>query len=248
MTLSEACEDWVKSLGLKKAVIGISGGKDSTCAAGLLAKVLGPENVLGVMMPNGEQKDIADSERVIEYLGIKSALVNIGPAFEALCEAEKKVLGDLSYDTLTNMPARLRMTNLYGIAQTWGGWVVNTCNLSEDTVGYATLFGDNAGSFSPFSKLTTEEVMQIGDELGLPHDLVHKTPIDGLQPLTDEDKLGFTYHEVNELIREGKIGPHFDKIMKMYKANKFKTQIVQIPAFDPKDYDLGLKNCLHRFE
>lgn len=235
-TLTRNCVNWTKAIleknRQKKVVIGISGGKDSSVVAAICAKAIGPENVIGVMMPNGEQKDIADSQSLIAHLGIKSTTVNIGNAFNDLCNAIN--LGvELSYDTKTNLPARLRMSTLYAVAQTVGGFVANTCNLSEDTVGYATLYGDNAGSFAPISKLTTEEVMEIGDDLGLPFELVHKVPIDGLQPKTDEDKLGFTYHEVNELIRKGIKGPHFDKIMDMYRKNKFKLDIVRIPYFDP---------------
>ena len=235
-TLTRNVVNWTKSILEKnhqtKVVIGISGGKDSSVVAAICAKAIGPENVIGVMMPNGEQKDIADSQSLIAHLGIKSTTVNIGNAFNDLCNAIN--LGvELSYDTKTNLPARLRMSTLYAVAQTVGGFVANTCNLSEDTVGYATLYGDNAGSFAPISKLTTEEVMEIGDDLGLPFELVHKVPIDGLQSKTDEDKLGFTYHEVNELIRKGIKGPHFEKIMDMYRKNKFKLDIVRIPYFDP---------------
>lgn len=235
-TLTRNVVNWTKSILEKnhqtKVIIGISGGKDSSIVAAICAKAIGPENVIGVMMPNGEQKDIADSQKLIAHLGIKSTTVNIENAFNDLCNAIN--LGvELSYDTLTNLPARLRMSTLYAVAQTVGGFVANTCNLSEDTVGYATLYGDNAGSFAPISKLTTEEVMEIGDDLGLPFELVHKVPIDGLQPKTDEDKLGFTYHEVNELIRKGIKGPHFEKIMDIYRKNKFKLDIVRIPYFDP---------------
>lgn len=235
-TLTRNVVNWTKAILEKnhqtKVVIGISGGKDSSVVAAICAKAIGPENVIGVMMPNGEQKDIADSQILIAHLGIKSTTVNIGNAFNDLCNSMN--LGvELSYDTLTNLPARLRMSTLYAVSQTYGAFVANTCNLSEDTVGYATLYGDNAGSFAPISKLTTEEVMEIGDDLGLPFELVHKVPIDGLQPKTDEDKLGFTYHEVNELIRKGIKGPHFEKIMDMYRKNKFKLDIVRIPYFDP---------------
>ena len=235
-TLTRNVVNWTKSILEKnrqtKVVIGISGGKDSSVVAAICAKAIGPENVIGVMMPCGIQKDIADSQKLIDFLGIKSTTVNIGNAFNDLCNAIN--LGvELSYDTMTNLPARLRMSTLYAVAQTVGGFVANTCNLSEDTVGYATLYGDNAGSFAALSKLTTEEVMEIGDDLGLPFELVHKVPIDGLQPKTDEDKLGFTYHEVNELIRKGIKGPHFEKIIDMYRKNKFKLDIVRIPYFDP---------------
>lgn len=235
--LTKNVVNWVKeyfaNLGQTKAVVGISGGKDSTVVAAICVAALGKENVFGVMMPNGVQKDISDSQAVINHLGIKGFTVNIGNAFNDLCN--EICLGqELTYDTKTNLPARLRMSTLYAVGQTLGAMVANTCNLSEDIVGYATLYGDSAGSFAPLSHLTTEEVIEIGDDLGMPTELVHKTPIDGLQPLTDEDKLGFTYHEVNELIRKNVKGPNYDKIMKMYKANKFKTDIIRIPYFDPK--------------
>lgn len=241
-TLTNEVVLWVKQyfekLHQTKAVIGISGGKDSTVVAAICAKALGKENVYGVMMPCGTQADIADSKKVIDFLGIHGMMVNIGDAFKSLAAAVEGSCNEISYDTKTNLPARLRMSTLYAIAQTVGGMVANTCNLSEDTVGYATLYGDSAGSFAPVSRLTTEEIMGIGDDLGLPSELVHKTPIDGLQPLTDEQKLGFTYHEVNEFIRRNIQGEHAEKIFKMFVANKFKTDIIQIPAYCPpiKDY------------
>lgn len=223
--------DYFKDSNGHKAVIGISGGKDSTVAAALCVKALGKENVFGVMMPNGVQADIADSEKIIKFLGIDSMVIDIRYAYMNLVNQinEKHITSQAEI----NMPPRLRMAVLYGVAQNIGGRVVNTCNLSEDTVGYATLYGDSAGDFSPLSRLTTEEIVAIGDELGLPHDLVHKTPTDGLCGKTDEENLGVTYHEINELIRNGVHGPNYDEIIKKYKANKFKTEIIQIPAFEP---------------
>jgi len=233
--LTEQCIEWIKSYfeatNQTKAVIGISGGKDSTVVAGLCVAALGKENVFGVLMPNGTQNDIDDSWAVVKHLGIESIVINMEDAFKSITRQISNG-SDVSYDTKTNLPARLRMSTLYAVAQNIGAMVANTCNLSEDMVGYATLFGDNAGSFAPVSHLTTEEVMEIGDDLGLPKELVHKTPVDGLQSKTDEDKLGFTYHEVNVLIREGEHGPNYDKIIKMYRANKFKLDIVQIPYFN----------------
>lgn len=248
--LTEDAIQWVKDYfqahNQTKAVIGISGGKDSSVVAALCVAALGRRNVFGVLMPCGIQSDIKDSYQLVDYLGIDHDVVDIKEAVDAILNAIPNA--PQSYDAKTNLPARIRMSTLYCYAQTIGGMVANTCNLSEDTVGYATLYGDSAGSFAPLSKLTTEEIVMIGDDLGLPFNLTHKVPVDGLQPKTDEDKLGFTYHEVNELIREGKKGPNFDKIMKMYKANKFKTEIIQIPAFNPFEYGHDLRNCLHRFE
>lgn len=235
---------YMKSTGGRKAVIGISGGKDSTVAAALCVEALGKENVIGVMMPNGVQADIKDSEKIIKHLGIDSLVVDIQYAYMNLVNQINE--HHITSQAQINMPPRLRMTVLYGVAQNIGGRVVNTCNLSEDTTGYSSLYGDSAGDFSPLSRLTTEEIVGIGDTLGLPHELVHKTPSDGLCGLTDEDNLGFTYHEINELIRKGVKGPHYDEIINKYKANKFKTEIIRIPAFEPTNPILP--NYIHELE
>lgn len=235
---------YMKSTGGRKAVIGISGGKDSTVAAALCVEALGKENVIGVMMPNGVQADIKDSEKIIKHLGIDSLVVDIQYAYMNLVNQINE--HHITSQAQINMPPRLRMTVLYGVAQNIGGRVVNTCNLSEDTTGYSSLYGDSAGDFSPLARLTTEEIVGIGDALGLPHELVHKTPSDGLCGLTDEDNLGFTYHEINELIRKGVKGPHYDEIIKKYKANKFKTEIIQIPAFEPTNPNLP--NYIHELD
>ena len=238
--------NWTKSILEKnhqtKVVIGISGGKDSSVVAAICAKAIGPENVIGVMMPCGIQKDITDSQKLIDFLGIKSTTVNIGNAFNDLCNVIN--LGvELSYDTMTNLPARLRMSTLYAVAQTIGGFVANTCNLSEDYApgGYATLFGDNAGSFAPIQDMTVSEVIEVGEDLGLPYNLLHKTPIDGLQPLSDEEKIakqtgieGWTYARFDKLIRGEKhdFTPEEVEILrKGAQAGKFKRDIVQIPKF-----------------
>ena len=183
------------------AVIGISGGKDSTIIAELCARALGPDRVLGVLMPNGVQKDINDSIEVCKIIGIRYIIVNIAPAVEAL----KKEIGfELSSQSETNLPARVRMTTLYAISQSNNGRVVGTCNASENYVGYFTRYGDGASDVEPIGNLTVSEVIEIGDFLGLPYHLVHKTPDDGLpNSNTDEEKFGFTYSELDKYIREG---------------------------------------------
>ena len=182
------------------AVIGISGGKDSSVAAAVCAKALGKDRVIGVLMPQGEQADISFSHLLVDTLGIKSYTVNIGDTVSTFMNELSKHI-EPSQQAVINTPARIRMTTLYAIGARVGTPVVNTCNLSEDGVGYSTKIEEAAGDFSPLSDLTVTEVLQIGDYLGLPKELVHKVPIDGLCGKTDEENLGFTYAELDRYIR-----------------------------------------------
>lgn len=210
-----------------KAVIGISGGKDSTVVAALCVEALGADRVYGVMMPNGEQADINDSEEVIKLLGIHRILINIANITKEFRHVTANALAVPTKAAMTNMPARVRMTALYMVAQTLGNaFVVNTCNMSEDFVGYSTWHGDNAGDFSPLADLTSDEVIVIGDACGLPYYLTHKTPSDGLCGKSDEDNLGFTYRTLNRYIRLGEIDDSKIKenIDRRHKANLFKLQ------------------------
>lgn len=231
------CVQWIKDFFEKNgkdciAVVGISGGKDSSVVAALCVEALGKDRVFGVLMPQGEQPDISYSRMLVEHLGIDSCVVNIGDAVRTLKHEIKPQLGDhWSKQTSTNLPARIRMATLYAVSQTVNGRVANTCNLSEDWVGYATRYGDAAGDFSPLSQLTVTEVKAIGRELGLPSELVDKTPTDGLCGKTDEDNLGFTYAELDAYIRDG-IEPSEEvktKIDSMHEKNLFKLQ--PMPSF-----------------
>lgn len=187
------------------AVVGISGGKDSTVCAALLAEALGPGRVIGVQMPNGVQKDLADSDKVFEILGIQKKTINIAAAYEGLTKEILKGYDEKDLPTLytTNTPARIRMTTLYGIAAFYGGFVCNTCNYSEDFVGYSTKYGDCCGDFSLLNQLTKTEVVALGDCMKLPKELVHKTPSDGMCGKSDEDNMGFTYDTLDIFIRKG---------------------------------------------
>lgn len=230
------CVEWIRDFFAANgkdcnAVVGISGGKDSSVAAALCVEALGTDRVIGVLMPCGEQADISASYTLVNHLGIKHYVVNIKDAVEGL---KKNIPLELSVQSATNLPPRIRMSTLYAISQSHNGRVVNTCNLSEDWVGYSTRYGDVAGDFSPLSNLTVQEVKAIGRVLGLPEELVDKTPTDGLCGKTDEDNLGFTYAELDRYIRTGEIDNKAtkEKIDGMHSRNLFKLQLM--PAFDPK--------------
>jgi len=210
-----------------KAVIGISGGKDSSVVAALCVEAIGKDRVHGVMMPNGDQSDLNDAKALIHHLGIHEYLINIRGTCNSFETKTALALAKPSDQALINMPARVRMVYLYMIAQTLGNaFVINTCNLSEDWVGYSTWHGDSAGDFSPLAKFTSDEVVAIGDACGLPYILTHKTPSDGLCGKTDEDNLGFTYHTLNKYIVCNEIEDQQvkEKIDKLHEKNKFKLE------------------------
>lgn len=214
------------------AVLGISGGKDSSVAAALCVEALGKDRVIGVLMPQGEQHDIDKAFMLVEHLGIKHYVINIKSAVDAILENLPNEL-EITAQSKQNLPPRIRMSTLYAVSQSCNGRVCNTCNLSEDWVGYSTRYGDSVGDFSPMSKLTVDEVKEIGYALGLPKELVDKVPIDGLCGKSDEDNLGFTYAELDKYIRTGEIDDENKKaiIDRKHNANLFKLQLM--PIFDP---------------
>lgn len=218
-----------------RAVVGISGGKDSSIVAALCVRALGKERVFGVLMPRGVQADIDCSHKLVRHLDIPHVTVNIKEAADAMDAAVGASLGkELSAQSLQNIPPRIRMTTLYAVSQSVNGRVANTCNLSEDWVGYSTRYGDSAGDFSPISCFTVTELKQIGRYLGLPLELVDKTPIDGLCGRTDEDNLGFTYAELDRYIREG-LEPSPEKkalIDRKHACNLFKLRYMDCFKYD----------------
>lgn len=240
----DACVQWIRDWFAVNgpecnAIIGISGGKDSTVAAALCTEALGADRVYGIRMPNGYQVDIEDAKAVCKYLGIHSFDCNIKKAYDAICEeiswavcgmSDLKVR-ELSDQTKINLPPRLRMATLYAISQSLNGRVVCTDNASEAYIGYSTRWGDNVGDFSPLVNFTSDEVVAIGDALGLPYELTHKTPSDGLCGRTDEDNFGFTYAALNKYIRTGECDdPEVkEKIDNLHNRNLFKLQ--PIPSF-----------------
>ena len=230
------CVEWIRDFFKNNgpdcnAVIGISGGKDSSVAAALCVEALGKDRVIGVLMPCGDQHDIDMAYKLVNHLGIKHHVVNIKNAVDGLIGS---IPIELSTQSRVNLPPRIRMTTLYAVSQCYNGRVVNTCNLSEDWVGYSTRYGDAAGDFSPMCNLTVQEVKAIGRVLGLPDDLVDKVPIDGLCGKTDEDNLGFTYAELDRYIRTGEIEDEAKKarIDHLHKINQFKLQLM--PGFMPE--------------
>ncbi len=227
------CVEWIRKFFEENgkgcnAVVGISGGKDSSIVAALCVEALGKERVIGVLMPCGEQHDIDMAKLLVDTLGIKHYVVNIKEAVDGIIN---NIPFELQKQSLINLPPRIRMSTLYAVSQSNNGRVANTCNLSEDWVGYSTRYGDAAGDFSPCSNLTVQEMKQIGRLLGLPDVLVDKVPIDGLCGKTDEDNLGFTYAELDKYIREGIIDNEDKKakIDRMHKMNQFKLKLM--PAF-----------------
>ncbi len=235
--VKDECVNWIRDFFEKNgkgcnAVIGISGGKDSSIAAALCVEALGKDRVIGVLMPKGVQHDIDKAYLLVNHLGIKHYEVNIQEAYDSIVNAMPDGF-ELSTQSITNLPPRIRMTTLYAVSQSVNGRVVNTCNLSEDYVGYSTRYGDSVGDFSPMSNLTVTEVKQIGYELGLPAELIEKVPIDGLCGKTDEENLGFTYAELDIYIRTGFIEDQAKKelIDRKHKANLFKLQLM--PSYMP---------------
>ena len=214
----------------KTAVIGISGGKDSSTVAALAVAAYGKENVMGVLMPDGVQPDIDYSNGLVDVLDIHHVTINIHDAVQGVVKEMERVGLTPSRQTLVNLPSRIRMATLYAVAQTVEqGIVINTSNLSEDWVGYCTIYGDSAGAFSPLGMYTTEEVVALGRQLGLPEKFLIKPPSDGLTGLTDEDNLGFPYRAVNEYVRRGVVDPAIkERIDALHRASRFKFQTLPV--------------------
>ncbi len=234
--MKDRCVQWIREWFEKNgagcnAVVGISGGKDSSVVAALCVEALGKDRVIGVLMPCGVQADIDMARKLVNFLEIKNYEVNIKAALDGILGALPDI--EISTQSKTNLPPRIRMTVLYAVSQSVNGRVANTCNLSEDWVGYSTRYGDSVGDFSPLSRLTVTEVKAIGRELGLPADLVDKVPIDGLCGKTDEENLGFTYAALDKYIREGicEDAAVKERIDTLHKRNLFKLELM--PCFEP---------------
>ena len=231
-TIESHWKAWDAKINPAVYAVGLSGGIDSTCVASLACKLFGKDRVLGISLPCNGQSDMEDVNKVFSFLGIRRMTIDIGDMFNLGLNAIENQAIDVSEITRTNMPARLRMVMLYGIAQSVNGIVVNTCQRSEDILGWNTLFGDDCGSYAPIKQLTKTEVRALAAWLGAPKELVEKTPIDGLQPYTDEEKLGITYAKVDDYIRS--TGPvsiaEEALILDKFIKNKFKLEMVNLPG------------------
>ena len=239
MKVKNDCVDWIRYWFNHNgpdcnAVIGISGGKDSSIVAALCVEALGRDRVVGVIMPQGVQSDIQASYDLVKHLGIKNIEINISEAVQAVLKGVRQFL-ITSEQTRINLPPRIRMATLYAVSQSVNGRVANTCNLSEDYIGYSTRWGDSVGDFAPLANLTSDEVIAIGEVCNLPYELTHKTPSDGLCGKTDEDNFGFTYVTLNKYIRTGVCEDEEvrAKIDKMHEKNLFK--LMPIPVFEYKE-------------
>ncbi len=250
------CVEWIRQWFAENgdgcnAIIGISGGKDSSVVAALCVEALGKDRVLGVLMPNGVQSDIDDSYALVNHLGIKFIVDDIKATFDSVISCLKDapivrpdVNGafetlEISNQTVVNLPARLRMVNLFAIAQSYNGRVANTSNLSERYIGYSTFLGDGVGHFSPLANLVTDEVIGVGMECDLPKRLVRKIPADGLSGKKDEDNFGFTYQQLNQCIRTGHCDdPAVEELInRKHIQNLFK--LLPMPSFNPKNSVMG---------
>lgn len=241
------CIEWIKKWFEKNgpdcnAIVGISGGLDSSVVAALCVEALGEDRVIGIMMPEGKQDDIDSAYDLINYLGIDSYCLNIRNAVNAIYDEMYTSYIELTRQTLINCPARVRMTTLYAVSQSMNGRVANTCNLSEDWVGYSTRWGDSVGDFAPIAMFTKTEIKEMAKLLGLPQHLIDKTPSDGLSGMTDEENFGFSYAILDKYIRTGICEDEKtkEKIDKLHNQNKFKMKpIPKYFEFDVFKYKGG---------
>ena len=237
LDVKNRCVEWIRTFFEENgpdcnAIVGISGGKDSAVVAALCVEALGKDRVIGVLMPNGEQKDIDDAKLLVKHLDIKHFIINVEDSVNGILNQMKKSNIEITEQTIINLPPRIRMSTLYAISQSHNGRVANNCNLSEDWVGYSTRYGDSVGDFSPLSNLTVTEVKEIGKVLNLPATLIDKVPNDGLSNQSDEEKLGFTYEVLDRYIREGVIEDISikNRIDQLHKTNEFKLKLM--PSFN----------------
>ena len=239
--LIEWIRNYVNNANAKGVILGMSGGKDSTVVAKLCAEALGKQNVYGLILPNGEMSDMSDAISACQVIGIHFSVIDINSVYNSIIKEVENNLPNkiISEVTAINTTPRLRMTTLYAFAGSLNYLVANTSNLSETMIGYSTKWGDNVGDFAPLANFTKTEVCEIGLMLGLPNDLVNKVPNDGLSGKSDEEKIGFSYRELDNLIRNGTEGENYEKIMKMQKMSAHKRNKIA-------NFENGMKNYMEK--
>lgn len=237
-------KEYVQKVGAKGIVVGNSGGKDSATVLGMATKAIGKDKVLAVSMPcYSNNNDFEDAKLVAQTFGVKFLKIDLSNCYEQMeeeiqSELNKKIeIKKLSKEASINIKPRLRMTTLYGIAQTLGYLVIGTGNLCEATVGYTTKWGDNASDFNPIGNFTVEEVIAIGKYLGVPEKILKKAPSDGLGMQTDEEKMGITYHQITEMIETGNtITTAKQEILKRFENSKHKREAIPVYTFKRKNF------------
>ncbi len=228
-------QDYVKNSGAKGVVIGNSGGKDSATVLAMAVNAIGKENVLAVSMPCFSiSNDFDDAKLVAETFGVRFLKIDLSNCYQEMENSITEQLNQsLSKESTINIKPRLRMTTLYGIAQTLGYLVIGTGNLCEAMVGYTTKWGDSASDFNPIGNFTVDEVLEIGRLLGVPDRILKKSPNDGLGGLTDEEKMGIRYSQIAEMIETGDTNENAKKeILRRYNASKHKRALVPVYKFD----------------
>ncbi len=226
--------DYYQKNNLGGVVLGISGGKDSGVVAGLFAKAIGPENVIGVTLPcHSKSQDANDAVLVAEKFGFKLINLDLTSVYDQF-EEEAKKIDDfvVSEDSEINLKPRLRMSSVYYLAQMYTKktgkvyLVAGTGNKCEIYVGYFTKGGDGVSDINVLGDLTVEEVIKVGEVIGVPEQVLYKAPSDGLSGKTDEDRLGFTYADVAKVINGEPVDENVKAVIeRKHAANQHKFNI-----------------------
>ena len=239
----EWIKEYVEKTKAKGIVIGNSGGKDSATVLAMAVKAIGKERVISVAMPCfSKETDLVDAKLVADTFEVPLLKIDLSSAYQEMeNEINCQIPQGLTQEAIINIKPRLRMTTLYGIAQTLGYLVIGTGNLCEAMVGYTTKWGDNSSDLNPIGNFTVEEVLAIGKMLGVPEKIFHKAPNDGLGGQTDEEKMGIQYRQIEEMIEKGSTEEKAkQEIIKRYQNSKHKRRTVPIYIFERKNYLLDM--------
>ena len=239
----EWIKEYVEKTKAKGIVIGNSGGKDSATVLAMAVKAIGKERVISVAMPCfSKETDLVDAKLVADTFEVPLLKIDLSSAYQEMeNEINCQIPQGLTQEAIINIKPRLRMTTLYGIAQTLGYLVIGTGNLCEAMVGYTTKWGDNSSDLNPIGNFTVEEVLAIGKMLGVPEKILQKAPSDGLGGQTDEEKMGIQYRQIEEMIEKGSTEEKAkQEIIKRYQNSKHKRKTVPIYTFERENYLLKL--------